>query len=737
MAFAAALLLAAAALPVIGIASIAVSDVANVFNTLPVGTLGAPPARSVMYDAEGQVLTYLYPNDIYRVPVSYDQIAPVMRNAIVAIEDDGFYHQGALDPRGTLRAIVSDGGGGQLQGASTLAQQYVKNVRVLQAKTPAQVHAATYPDWQRKIQQLRLAATVEHEMTPDELLAAYLNVAYFDNNAYGIQVAAQVYFSESASQLTLPQAALLAGLVQSPSQYDPVAHPAAAMQRRNEVLTRMWQLHYTAKAAALAAEKSPLGLQMSSAPLHTGCTSPQVAKEGFFCDYVQHVLERNYPAVWNEINTTGGLAIYTTLNMQDQLAADAAVNYVQPSNNASVNPGNNADAEVLVTPGTGDVRAIAIDRRFGPGGDDIDYAVNAPYGGGAGVQTGSSSKIFTLITALKDGYPFGHTIKIKAPAFVGPYTNCQGVYVPGATFHDAEGAFNGTETWQMAQATVDSINLYFVNLEQEVGLCQVVQTAVEMGMTRADGRSLLKPDPSLGDNGESADNLPGFTLGEVNVSPMNMALAYASVAAQGWYCSAQALTKIEVIATHQVLPVQPADCYRDMSQGVADAANYILQGVLDQPGATAFGRALPDREAAAKTGTANSGYYAAFAGWTPTLAAYVSVFNPLNPTGAGAMVGENSCYQDLYGENCPGQMYGDNAPGATWEYTFLRADLGPPVDFVSPPGYFFALGSGWGAPTTQPPKKHNAPGKGGNPGGPGPGGPGPGAPPLPPIDPGH
>jgi membrane peptidoglycan carboxypeptidase len=715
----AALLLAASALPVIGIAGIAVRDAANTFDSLPVGTLGAPPVRSALYNAEGQVITYLYPYDVYRVPVSFSQIAPVMRDAIVAIEDDGFYTQGALDPRGTLRAIVSDETGAQLQGASTIAQQYVKNVKVLQAGTNlAAQQAAVYPDLRRKVQQLRLAIDVEHEIAPDQLLADYLNVAYFDNNATGIQVAAQVYFSESASQLTLPQAALLAGIVQSPTRYDPVAHPAAARQRRNEVLTRMWQLHYVSKAAAVAAEKTPIVLRRSYAPLHTGCSSPQAASSAFFCDYVQHVLERNYPAVWKEINNSGGLAIYTTLNATDQRAADEAVNYVQPADNYAVNPGHNADTEVLITPGTGDVRAIAVDRTYGngPGQDDVDYAVNSEYGGGAGVQTGSSSKIFTLITALKDGYPFGHTIKIKAPATVGPYTNCQGQYVAPALFHNAEGPTSGTQIWQLHQALVDSINLYFVNLELQVGLCNVVKTAVEMGMTRADGRSLLKPDPGLGGNGLPADDLPGFTLGEVNVSPMSMAAAYASVAAGGWYCSPQAISKIAVVATGEQLPVQPADCYRDMPQGVADAANYILQGVLNVPGATAYGRGIPGYYAAAKTGTADGGFYAAFAGYTPNLAAYVSVFNPLDPTTGGAMIGSNSCYQDLGGENCPGQMFGDNAPGATWEYTFLRADLGPDTDFAYPPAYFFSLGSGLGAPKTVRPPKKPQHGKGGPPG---------------------
>jgi membrane peptidoglycan carboxypeptidase len=719
MAAVAALLIAGAAVPVVGLAGVAARDVANTFDTLPVGTVGVPPSRSVIYSADGNVITYLYPNHIYRIPVSYAQIAPVMRDAIVSIEDSSFFQQGALDPRGTLRALLHNSGGTGLQGASTLAQQYVKNVRVLQAQTPAEVQSATYPNLQRKIQQLRLAAAVEHEMTPDQLLAAYLNVAYFSNSAYGIDVASEVYFSVPPSELTLTQAALLAGLVQSPTTYDPFTNPANALQRRGEVLTRMWQLHYISKAAEQAALKSPLGLNRSYAPVAQGCASPQAASSAWFCDYVQRVLEINYPAVWKEMNTTGGLAIDTTLNTKDQLAADDAVNYVQPPYNSAANPGHNADTEVLIQPGTGDVRAIAVNRPYGQGG--VDFAVNSTYGGGAGVQTGSSSKLFTLITALEQGKQFGYTIKIKAPATVGPYKNCKGGYVPAAPFMNAEGGTNGTQVWMLNQATVDSVNLYFANLELQVGLCNVVKTAADMGMTRADGTSLLQYDPKLGGSaGDSADNFPSFTLGSVYVSPMSMAAAYASVAARGWYCSPQAISKIQVITSGQQLPVQAAQCHRDMPQGVADAANYILRGVLTVSGATAVGRTIPGHDAAGKTGTANGGYYAAFAGYTPTLAGYVSVFNPNDPTTRGAMLGANSCYRDLYGENCPGQMFGDNAPAATWLYTFLRANLGPDVSFVYPPGYYFGLGNGLGAPKTIGKKK---PKNGG--GGPGGGGGGP------------
>jgi membrane peptidoglycan carboxypeptidase len=720
----AALLVAGITLPAVAITGIAARDTSDTFNRLPVASLGTPPTVSKIYDTEGKVIAEFYPGDIYRVPVSYSHIAPVMRQAIVAIEDSTFYSQGALDPRGTMRALFSDEGGGQLQGASTLAQQYVKNVRELQAgQNQVLIDQAIDPSLSRKIEQLRIAATVEHDMTQNQLLAAYLNVAPFGESAYGIQVAAERYFSVPASRLTLAEAADLAGIVQDPSTDNPVSYLTNSMNRRNQVLTRMYQLHMISKAAATAAEASPIALHMSTTPLNTGCISA-VASTGYFCNYVQNVLERTYPAVWNQmINGSGGLSIYTTLDMSDQVAAHNAVTFVEPQYSSTYNPGHNADTEVLIQPGTGAVRAIAINRKFA--NEQVDYAVNSDYGGSkVGVQTGSSSKIFTLITALDQGVPFGHAIKVVSPSTVGPYYNCDHELAGGGDGAQT-GFFNvvnsegdtpkAGEIYQLYYATVGSINVYFAHLEQQVGLCNVVKTAVDMGMTRADGRSLLKPDAGQ----YAADDLPSFTLGSVGVSPMSMAAAYASVAAGGMYCAPTVLTRI-VTVTGQPLSLQPTSCHRDMPRAVANAANYILQGVL-QTG-TAAGRTI-GVPAAGKTGTANGGYYAAFAGYTPDLAGYVSVFNPIDPITGGAMLGSNSCFRQvgIYPgtgvQYCPGQMYGDDAPGATWEDTFLHAQTGS-ASFVGVPvdSPFFALGGGDVAKAVSTPKPPHHGGPGGPPG---------------------
>lgn len=698
------LLAAAAVLPIVGVAGTVTRDAGRTFDTLPVAGLGQLPARSELLDSGGHLIAYFYPRNIYRVPVTYNQIAPVMRHAIVAIEDARYYQHGALDLRGTLRALVTTVSGAGTQGGSDLAQQYVKNACILTAGTQREIAACSAETVVRKLRELRIAANVMHEMTRQQLLAAYLNAAYFENQSYGIQVAAQFYFSTSASHLNLTQAAMLAGLVQNPAAFDPLTHPKAGLNRRNLVMTRMARLGYITHLQARLAARQPLGLRISSVPLQTGCISPAARKAAFFCDYVLAVMRHDpaYARAWAALNFTGGMKIYTTLSARDQRAADNAVNFIVPANSDYYNPGHNADTEVLIQPGTGYIRALAVDRTYGngPGQTTVDYAVNTRYGASAGVQTGSSSKIFTLVTALEQGKPFGYHLKVTSPTTVGPYYNCRGGYVPPFQVINAEGP-QGAKTYTIYQGTTASINAFYATLEQRVGLCNVVRTAASLGMTRADGTSLLHRDPHLpASNNLSVDNYPSFTLGSVYVSPMSMAAAYTTLAARGIYCKPIAIMAV-TDSSGRNLPVESAGCHRVMAAGVADAANYVLQGVLGS-GGTAGNRGI-GIPAAAKTGTANGGFYAAFAGYTPRLAAYVSVFNPFSPTRSGAMVYPRADYREVDGTlSAPGQMFGDNAPGATWQLTFLSLHLRA-ESFVYPPAYpFFDLPLIF----TPPPKKH-------------------------------
>ena len=725
------MLAAAIALPAVGTIGIVTRNAANKFEALSTQALGEVPQRSEILDSKGHVLASIYNvnasyyygrgnvkplryDGIDRVPVSYDRIAPVMRNAIIAIEDSRYYQHGAIDFRGTIRALVNDLQHKPVQGGSTIAQQYVKNVLILTAKNPAQAEGATKETISRKIHELRLAIAVEHKMSRNQILAGYLNDAYFGNLAVGVQIAAWTYFDTSANKLTLAQAALLAGLVENPSAYDPIAHPSTAIERRNTVLARMQQLHMISSATAAAAEHKRLGLHVKAQ--QNGCSSASAGSAAFFCDYVEQVFLRDprfgkTPMDRAKLLATGGLKIYTTLSPKDQRAASHAVNYEVPPQGGPFNPGHNADTEAVVQPGTGRIKAMAEDRPYGTGRGQttINLAVDSPYDGGAGIQSGSSNKLFTLITALKQNVPFGFTMTVPFRATISGLTNCNGQPLAPWSLVNAGAGDRGT--FSLYTGTTSSINTFYAHLEQKVGLCNVVKTAAALGDHRADGTSLWKVEgkPTSPNYVATADNISSFTLGSINVSPLTMAAAYATVAARGIYCRPVAITKI-VADSGKSLQVPQANCHRAISPQIADAVNYILSGVLTAPGATAAGEGI-GRPAAGKTGTGDGPHYVDFAGYTPSLVSYTSVFQPQDPI-THPMVGVQACYRG----GCPGTMFGANAPAQTWQMTFEHSDLGPPTGFVpvNPASLLFSRGNGQGV------RQHPAPPHHG--GGPGPGG---------------
>ena len=751
--------------PVIAATGILVRNTADKFTTISLTASGLPQ-RSQILDRYGHLLAYVYSVDmpyysdanqaqailysgLNRQPVTYNQIDQNMVNAIVGIEDDRYWQHGAIDLKGTIRAAVNDLQHKQVQGGSTIAQQYVKGVLILQAVQAGNnsaVQAAQADTIGRKLNELRMAVALEHQISKQDILAGYLNDAFFGSSAWGIEAAAETYFGTTAAKLTVTQAATLAGIVEDPSLYDPILHPATALERRNTVLARMAATgNGITSAQALAAEKAPLGLNV--APVESGCQANTVtAGAGFFCQYVEEVFLHDpaygaTPQARAKLLATGGLQIYTTLDPQDQQAANNAVNYVVPYRNGSFNPGNNAATEAVVQPGTGEIRAIAEDRPYGTsrGQTEIDYAVNTAYGGGAGVQTGSSSKLFTLVTALKQNYPFGYTDTVPYSTTVTGFTDCAGA--PAGTSQsgqvgawDVVNASQGDKgTFSLYTGTTQSINTFFAHLEQKVGLCNVVHTAQDLGMSFANGISLTSSPgkDSKGNPLPSADQTPSFTLGSLNVSPLNMSAAYAAMAARGMYCSPVAIDKITT-DTGGSLSVPSAGCHRAVSAAVADAVNYILQGVLIN--GTAGGMGLSGRESAGKTGTSNviSGNgtpYAAFAGYTPGLTGYVSVFYPQAPESQyHVMGGNNSCYRlESGGEDCPGEMFGANAPASSWHMTFDHANLGPDENFVPVPGDSPFNSQGNGQNVVQQKKKGkggkgnggNGNGNGGNGNGPG------------------
>src|SRR6202012_3559176 len=414
---------AAMALPVVATTGVVLRDQANKAAAPASATFGTLPQRSEIVDNSGHLLAYVYDvnggknasaSGIDRQPVTFDEIAPYKRKAVVAIEDNRYWNEGALDPKGTLRALVNDLQHKSVQGGSSITQQYVKNMLILTATTKQQQQQAYEDTLSRKLHELRLAISVAHQQSKSQILTGYLNDAYFGNLAYGIEVAAETYFNTTAAKLTLTQSALLAGMVENPTGYNPFLKPATALERRNTVLARMVQTGVLNATTAATAEKAPLGVG-DHVP-ENGCTQDMAGAGAFFCSYVEHVFINDATVAKTtqaraQLLATGGLKIYTTLDEEDQNATANAVNYVLPNGSHVYNPANNAETEVLVQPGTGDIKAMAENRTYGSGGNNttINYAVDTQYGGLNGVQTGSSSKLFTMVTALEQNIPFGFT----------------------------------------------------------------------------------------------------------------------------------------------------------------------------------------------------------------------------------------------------------------------------------------------------------------------------------------
>ena len=691
--------------PVVGGIGLAARKASDSFTGLSSQLHGTLPERSEILDASGHPLAYLYghvygnPQDVVdRVPVGYNQIAPVMQRAIVSIEDSRYYQHGGFDLKGTARAAFDDLTGRSVQGGSTIAQQYVKNVLILSAKTPEEARAAAQDNLGRKLRELRYAVAVSQQMSKGQMLASYLNVAFFGEQAYGIQVAAQRYFNTTAAKLTLPQAALLAGMVEDPAAYDPVQHPQAAIARRNIVLARMAQLPALTgltPAQAATVEKAPLDLRLNFPP--NGCSS---AYAPFFCDYVLALInnDKSFSRAKAQLDGIGGLRIYTSLDPKDQGAAQHAVDYQLPAT-GPLNPSGKVDTEVMVQPGTGRVRAMAIDRGYGTGHGNttVNYAVGPQYDGGEGFQIGSTGKIYTLVTALEQGVPFGYAQNAPYSTTINGITDCAGDPDRSWQVHNDESEHGGR--YSLYTGTTESINTFYAALEKKVGLCNVVHTADKMGLSFPDGTSLLKSNPQSGSR-QSADHVASFTLGDVNVTPLSVAAADATLPARGISCSPVAISGI-TDRNGKGLPVESAGCHRAISATVADAANYILQGDLMSKG-TAANDGI-GRPAASKTGTADAYASAAFIGYTPGLLASVIMADPRGPV--YTMQGDGSCYRG----GCPGNMYGSMGPGQTWQMSFEHADLGSPFNFVPVPGDspFNSMGNGQHVAAPARPKPPN------------------------------
>jgi membrane peptidoglycan carboxypeptidase len=647
-------LLAGMLLPIVGGLGLIARAGANDFESLPSVLKQSPlPQVSRILAANGSVVATFYAED--RVPASLAQVPQVMQKALIAIEDVRFYEHHGVDWKGAFRALLHNSSTGSVsQGGSTLTQQYVKNVLI-----EAGVAGANADTLSRKVQEAKYALALERRLTKAQILEDYLNIAYFGDGAYGIGTAAQHYFGVPTRKLTLVQSAMLAGLVQSPVAYDPALHPKAARARRDVVLAQMLKYHFITQAEYDAAVVTPVALN-----LHKQGNGCEASRYPYFCDYVLNVIKQSTVfgktrAARINVLERGGLTIQTTLDPTMQRAADNAVHkYVFPRERSGV-----AAAEALIEPGTGKVKAISVSPPYGSNPklhqNNVDYAVDAPLGGGQNrFPMGSTFKLFVLATALKEGLPLSTTIYAPPRITIRGFTNCAGnpvgIYPDLHNAGDSEsGRFN------LVSGTWRSVNTFYAQLEQRVGLCKSVRMAQALGVRQGNGT----PVP---------DYIPSFVLGETGAgfSALDTANAYATMAAHGLYCAPMAITRVSDRSGHSIWSPSP-DCDQAVDPGLADTVTTILNGVLTQPGATAVDVGEPGRPAAAKTGTADDNAASDFAGYVPQLAGAVWVGNPLRP------------HNSLNGLSIGGQryrsVYGATIAGPIWRDTFEAALKGVPV----------------------------------------------------------
>jgi penicillin-binding protein 1A len=555
-----------------------------------------------------------------RVSVRWRDIAPTMRSATVAIEDKRYWQHGALDWRGIARAALNNlHAGGIRQGGSTISQQLAKNL-YLQKEASSRTIS-------RKLDEAWIAVQLEDKYSKAEILTAYLNTVFYGESAYGVEAAAHTFFDRTAKQLNLAQSALLAGLPQAPSAYNPFHHPAAAQRRRSEVLAALRELRWISATAYQKAMDAPLGLKRGS--YGTPVTSP------FIFDQVRQELDARLPA---KLAARGGLRVYSTVDQRLQFAARRAIKDVLKT------PGDPQAALVSINVHNGNVLAL--------GTSDYGSAKNQFNLATAGHRSpGSTFKLFALVEALRQGadpsrvvYPSGH---VSFPQN-DPVCPQAGGWSPNNAEQGGGGYMN------LDSATVHSVNVVYAQLMHDLGPASVASTAHLLGI-----RSKLPLVCSM-------------VLGADDVTPLELTSAYATIAADGVYHRPRTIRRVEdaqgKIVARNAFRVQSK---RVVSDGVAYEATQILKGVMTS--GTGTGARLADgRPEAGKTGTAENFGNAWFCGYTPDIATCV-------------WVGYRSSNKPLENIEGNGEVYGGTIPAEIWKDFMTTATRRlPPHDWPAP-----------------------------------------------------
>lgn len=622
-------LAASLVVPAVAAAGLGVSNSIGFFDSLPEELTVQPPSQSTkVLTSDGQPIAIFYAENRVRIPL--DQMSPYIRGAIVAIEDSRFYEHAGIDPQGIVRALVSNLTKGSQQGASTITQQYVTNVineARLSQDRPDEVILSGQKNVGDKLREMKLAIALEKKFTKEQILEGYLNIVFFNSDAYGIEAASHYFFSTTAKDLSLPQAALLAGLVNSPTFYNPAVNPDKSIVRRNQVLSEMLRQGMITQAQHDEAVATPIELKIS--PERQGCANASMAP--YFCDYISHLILNNpaYGASLMERQRKlyrGGLTIVTTLDSRLQAAAQAQVD-----GTAGPNPDRWGAALVTVQPGTGKILAMAQNTVFLPEPGRFDTQLNFnvdakdPQGndlnGAGGFQPGSTMKPFTFAEWLNEGksltaevdasrrvYPLGFPWRSSCGKVLGAYSTAQNNPELGAA-DDLQNAEEG----------------FYRKMPINYGLYNSINTATFATAAQLDFCGIQKMVDAVGLH-SGLDGAPinmhqlGNLLGAIGVAPLHLANAFATFANDGRYCTPIALADVKD-ATGGNLPAQPVECRDAVKPDVARGVNSVLQDVLKKGSGVWINPKTHDKfPVAAKTGTSNTNGSTWIVGYTTGLA---------------------------------------------------------------------------------------------------------------------
>ncbi|TWJ19934.1 membrane peptidoglycan carboxypeptidase [Micromonospora endolithica] len=613
-----------------------------------------PAETSYLYAPDGRtVLTMFY--EEYRQYTKLSDMSPNIQQAIVAAEDNRFYQHRGVDPKGVARAFVANArSSGVSQGASTLTMQYVRMALRDSATTPKEVQEATQQTSVRKVREMRMALDLEKELSKEQILERYLNSAYFGHRAYGIYAASEIFFSKTPKDLTPVEAATLAGLVKSPSEYDPASSDQKdATARRNYVLDNMTRLGYLSPDATAAAKGQPIRLKLSYPSNDCASVPEKWNSWGFVCDYVKNWWSAQPAFGENRLERLdklrrGGYRIVLSLDPKVQEAAEKNVGTKENTGSPFAN------GIVVSEPGTGRVKAMAVNRTYsldlsenGPSSNpEAGPKIKANYpntvapllGGGTlpGYQAGSTFKMFPMLAALDAGMPL-------STEFNAPYRYKSDVF-DGWAPSNASGAMTGRQT--MWSAFGKSVNTYWVWLEEQIGADKGVHLAEQLGLRWRTDVDKDQASPA------KAKKWGAFTLGVSDATPLEMANAYAAIAADGRYCEA---IPVQGIYNRDGTPamyrtasgiereVAKPRCRQVVNADAARAATDAARCPTgDTPARGSCGgwstadsvRGTVGRPVAGKTGTTDSTRSAWFVGYTPELAAASFISDPDNPFNA-------------------------------------------------------------------------------------------------------